>query len=326
VILDAAKSVQHYDPITQTEDYVEQAQIHAARLSDSLSRSLLGFRRWGNPVGGLLVRRVPVGHVPSTPDHADHATGIRLLAAAAMSVVAAKLGDQYGFRPELGGSIVQDVVPVAGAEKTQWSISSDVRLEDHVEMAFSEYRSDYVGLLCLRPDHERVAGTTLASIDRILPLLDATTQRILSEARYKTEVDESFLVGGGYRRPIWTGPIAVLVGKHERPRLRGDFALTKGLDAEAQSAFACLRDIASTATVTLLLDPGDLLFVDNHRAFHGRTSFRARADGSDRWLLRTFIVKDLGRTEHIRPNDGRIVDTDYSTGPDVLADAISMTS
>ena len=42
-----------------------------------------------------------------------------------------------------------------------------------------------------------------------------------------------------------------------------------------------------------MLEAGDLLVVDNRRAVHGRSEFRARFDGTDRWLQRTFVVDDL---------------------------------
>lgn len=97
-----------------------------------------------------------------------------------------------------------------------------------------------------------------------------------------------------------------------RPRIRADFAETSGLDQAAQKALDELRDCAIDAAVEIRLRSGDLLLVDNHRAFHGRTPFRARGDGADRWLLRTFVTKDLSRSEAHRPGDGRIVDADYS--------------
>jgi L-asparagine oxygenase len=319
-IIDATDAIQAYDPITEAEQFATEAQIRAALLSEPVRRALLHFRRHGSPIGGLLIRDVPTGPIPETPSRADQGVGIGLQAAAAMSMIAGALGDQYGFRAELGGNIIQDVLPVAGAEKTQRSVSSDVRLKDHVEMAFADHRSDYVGLLCVRPDHERVAGTTLSSVERLLPQLDITTVQTLREPRYKTTVDESFLIGGGFGHPIWIGPIAVLTDSIERPRLRADFAETEGTDSDAQEALERLRDAVAAAAVTILLEEGDLLLIDNHRAFHGRTSFRARGDGLDRWLLRTFVTKDLSRSEAVRPSDGRIVDTDYSAGADVLVE------
>ena len=67
------------------------------------------------------------------------------------------------------------------------------------------------------------------------------------------------------------------------------------------------------------LEAGDLLLIDNHDAFHGRSSFRHHGNGEDRWLLRTFITKDLSRSRVHRPGDGRIVDTDYAAGDNVMA-------
>lgn len=313
-ILEAAACMRDYDPVTEAERFITEAQIHSAALTSSLSRAMLSFRRHGNPVGGMIVHDVPTGEVPPTPERADTALGTRLTAAAAMSIIASRLGDQYGFKPELGGNIIQDVLPVVGAETSQQSIGSEVRLEDHTEVAFSEFRCDYVGLMCVRGDHDKVAGTTLASIERILPLLDAETIRVLKEPRFATSIDESFLVGG-FGEQMWIGPIPVLTGRVERPRVRVDFALTTGLDDEAQAALEKFRDVEMEVAIPFVLEAGDLLFVDNHRALHGRTWFKARADGLDRWLLRTFISKDLARSEHVRPGDGRIVDSDCSDVP-----------
>ncbi|WP_374776248.1 TauD/TfdA family dioxygenase [Streptomyces sp. NBC_01310] len=54
----------------------------------------------------------------------------------------------------------------------------------------------------------------------------------------------------------------------------------------------------------LILQPGELAFVDNRVAVHGRTSFRPRYDGRDRWLHRTFVHLDNRRTTGYRGNSG----------------------
>jgi L-asparagine oxygenase len=318
VIWEAIQKIHVYDPVAETEQFVTEAQLQMAHLPEPLRRELLRFRRFGNAVGGLLIHGVPTGAVPPTPEHADDAVGATLPAASAMSLFAAVLGEQYGFRPELGGNVIQDILPVVGFEETQQSISSKKELFDHVEMAFTDFRADYVGLFCVRQDHEKVAGTTLSSVERMLPLLDRSVVKTLREPRYKTTVDGSFLRGFGIETAIWIGAISVLDGPSERPRLRADFAETKGIDPKAQAALDALLHVAKQAKATIELAEGDLLFIDNHHAFHGRTSFRARWDGQDRWLLRTFVTRDLARSITARPGDGRIIDTDYSDGPDVL--------
>jgi hypothetical protein len=45
------------------------------------------------------------------------------------------------------------------------------------------------------------------------------------------------------------------------------------------------------------LRPGDLLIVDNDAVVHGRVAFRARYDGSDRWLKRVLV-----RAARVRPH------------------------
>jgi L-asparagine oxygenase len=235
-----------------------------------------------------------------------------------LGIITAVIGDQYGFKPELAGHIIQDIVPVPGFERTQQSISSEKDLYLHVESAFTDDRADYVALFCLRADHDKVAATTLSPIEEILPCLSAATVEILRQPRFKTTVDESFLRGIGITGPIYVGPIRVFSGSVDRPRIRADFAETTGLDAAAQSAVDELMRFAQRAARPFRLQPGDLLFVDNHHAFHGRTPFRARGDGADRWLLRTFVARDLSRSESHRPSDGRIVDNNYSVGSDIL--------
>jgi L-asparagine oxygenase len=123
----------------------------------------------------------------------------------------------------------------------------------------------------------------LVSGQRALRLLDADTVDVLRQQRFKTAVDESFLRSCGYSEPIWIGPIAVLAGGEKQPLLRADFAETRGMDDDetAAAALLALREAAVSVAVNVLLEAGDVLVVDNHHAFHGRTPFQARGDGHD---------------------------------------------
>ncbi|TDD59964.1 hypothetical protein E1263_12755 [Kribbella antibiotica] len=53
--------------------------------------------------------------------------------------------------------------------------------------------------------------------------------------------------------------------------------------------------------VGMVLVAGDLMVVDNRKAVHGRTSFVPRYDGNDRWLRRSFAVRDLSLSRGSRP-------------------------
>jgi L-asparagine oxygenase len=299
------------DLVKDPDAFVDEAQRRISVLPASLLGALRAFRRYGNPDGALLVHGLPVFEVPPTPADPRQAVGTRITAAGLLGIIAAVLGDQYGFKPELNGQIIQDIVPVAGFEDTQQSVSSTTELYTHVELAFTDDRADHLALFCLRADHERVAGTTLSPIELILPLLSADTIEILGQYRFKTTVDMSFLRGIGSAEPIYAGPIRVFSGSAGRPRIRADFAETSGTDDEAQAALDELRRAAEKRASAIRLEPGDLLVIDNHHAFHGRTPFAARWDGQDRWLLRTSTTRDLSRSAARRPGDGRVIDTDY---------------
>lgn len=301
-----------YDPVAEAEAFVLEAQMLSAELPPRLRRELLRFRVDGSRLGGLLVRNVPVDPVPATPHHADDGLGSHLDAAKSMSIIGAVLGEQFGFRAELGGRITQDILPVPGFEDTQQSISSRAILELHCETVFTNTRADFVGLLCLRPDHERRAATLLSPALKVLAKLDQPTIETLKQPRFSTTVDGSFLRGSGLTHAVVVQPVTILSGTGECPRLRCDFAETKGLDDTAQKAVDALYQAACEIATGVYLVSGDLLIVDNHSTFHGRTSFSRRGDGMDRWLLRSFVTRDLAKSIHSRPDGKRIVDIDYS--------------
>ena len=82
-----------------------------------------------------------------------------------------------------------------------------------------------------------------------------------------------------------------------------------GLDATARDALAALADAIACSYTSVVLEAGDLLVIDNRRAVHGRSEFRARFDGTDRWLQRTFVVDDLAT---IADRRGSVITTRFS--------------
>ncbi|MEY2569012.1 MAG: L-asparagine oxygenase [Actinomycetota bacterium] len=309
-LLMKAERLAAFDPVIDPDAFVLEAQGLAITLTEPVRRALLSFRRHGHPSGGLLVRGLPTGVVPPTPDSADEAMGIHLPAARVMSIAVAALGDQFGFSAELRGRIIHDILGVAGHEEEQSSISSEVLLVVHNETAFTEARPDFVSLFCLRADPRGGGATLLAGVGRALAQIDAASRELLASARFQTSVDLSFVRDRSPQEKLYAGPMAVLSGTPRRPRTRCDFAETRGLDPDAEAALASLHAAASAAAVEIYLEPGDLLLIANHEAFHGRSPFAARHDGRDRWLLRSFITADLSRSLSERPDDGRVVEPD----------------
>ena len=101
----------------------------------------------------------------------------------------------------------------------------------------------------------------------------------------------------------------VLSGTDDAPSLTFDADLMVGDDPEAQSALDALAGAVAKAKIGVPLQTGDLIVVDNQVAVHGRSPFKARFDGTDRWLQRTFVVPDLAPSAADRT--GRIITTRF---------------
>ncbi|BCM70059.1 MULTISPECIES: TauD/TfdA family dioxygenase [Streptomyces] len=273
-------------------------------LPAGLITGLREFRRDSGPTGTLLIRGLPVGEegLPPTPSRPGSVQREATVSAAVLTLVASCLGDPGAFRAEKSGAIVQDVVPVPGKEEDQ-SNAGSVLLSFHTENAFHPHRPDFVLLLCLRADHEQVAELRTTCVRQVLPLLTEESREALFRAEFVTAPPPSFGAHDG-----GTEPRAVLYGAAEDPDLCVDLAATEPLTERGRAALDELGGLFERRAQGLRLLPGDLAIVDNRVTVHGRSSFRPRYDGLDRWLQRTFVFTDLRRSRGCRRDDGHVLD------------------
>jgi L-asparagine oxygenase len=290
------------------EALIRQAAAGARSLPAEVDDALVAFADAPDPSGALLLRNVPLPALPPTPPEPAAPVAIDLTTELTLLTVARRLGQPVGYAPEHGGRLVQNLVPTRAGADLQLSTSSRSTLMFHTETAFHPHRPRYLLLLCLRGDAG--ATTTLASV---FDLVDALPPRIvaaLREPRFRTAVDASFLGG---RRNRLGPPHAVIAGTLDEPTLLVDADLTVGVDDDAADAVARLIAAIDEVRTGVVLEAGDLLVVDNNLAVHGRSSFRARFDGTDRWLQRSFVVADLAPSAADR--DGRVITTVFGLDP-----------
>ncbi|AIJ15761.1 clavaminate synthase family protein [Streptomyces lividans] len=269
-----------------------------------LRAAVRAFRRNSGECGVTLVTGLPVDEalLPPTPTADGSVRREATVPAATLLMTAAGgLGDPAAYAPEKSGALVQDVVPVPGKEDFEGNAGSTL-LSFHVENAFHVHRPDFVMLLCLRADHDGAAGLRTGSIRQALPVLSERTREALFRPEFSTQPPPSFGTAAGT-----TPPRPVLTGDPEDPDLRVDFSATTAVTPEARRALVELEAAVDAASHTVRLTPGDLAIVDNRVTTHGRTAFRPRYDGGDRWLLRTFAVADLRRSRDYRPGDGHVL-------------------
>jgi enduracididine beta-hydroxylase len=223
------------------------------------------------------------------------------------------LGDPLAWATQQEPRIMHDVLPVRGDENFQLNTCSESTLTWHTEDAFHPHRPDYVGLLCLRnPDKTE---TTIASVTDLR--LDRAVVDQLFRRAYVIEPDNSHrpearssadtATGGtAVTAAAETEPVAVMFGARAAPYLRLDpFFMTKpASDPAADAALEKLCEAIEDALGGIVLTPGDVAFIDNYRAVHGRRPFHARYDGRDRWLKRLNVTRDLRASRDYRDSPG----------------------
>ncbi|PPK60988.1 TauD/TfdA family dioxygenase [Actinokineospora auranticolor] len=289
--------------LLDSPEWLAGAREASATLPVRLRQAIRRFTHDAGRDGVFLVRNLPVdaAALPPTPNVPGSVQRETTVAAAAEVLVGLNLGEPLAFREEKSGALVQDVVPVPGMEKFQGNAGS-VALAMHVENAFHPYRPDYVGLHCLRNDHDNQAGLLLASIRNALPALPDEVREILRSPRYTTAPPASFGALGADPRPH-----GILSGSWDDPDIQVDFESTHPLDGEAEQAMAVLGDALRSVRRTFVLETGDLAFVDNRLTLHGRTEFTPRYDGRDRWLQRVFIHQNHRRSRVLRPTTAHVL-------------------
>ena len=303
--VDASGWVLRTTPTDQLgDDLVHLAALGARDLPIDVDGAIVRFASESHRSGALLIRNAPIGALPLTPATPESPVDKDLATELALLTVARVLGQPVGYVPEHGGRIVQNIVPTQTDADRQTSTSSRSNLMFHTETAFHPFRPRYLLLLCLRGDPS--AHTTLVSIHELMDQLPDDVVEMMFEPRFRTAVDVSFLDG----RANELGPVRPLItGTRAEPTFVFDADLTVGTDTEADDVLVLVRDLIEKIKTSVVLEPGDLLVLDNNVAVHGRSPFSARFDGYDRWLQRSFVVADLAPSAGQRV--GRVITTEF---------------
>ncbi|WP_320068782.1 arginine beta-hydroxylase, Fe(II)/alpha-ketoglutarate-dependent [Micromonospora sp. RTGN7] len=223
---------------------------------------------------------------------------------------AAVLGDVFGWATQQDGRIMHDVLPIQGHEHYELGSNSLQHLSWHTEDAFHPCRGDYVALMCLKnPDAVETQVCDVGDLDWSRLDIDALFEPVFTQmpdnshrpdASHATGdplVDKlrarSFALIQSWNEDPVKGP--VLFGDRDQPYTALDpyHMKTDGWSERSRLAFQGLCDEIEAHMRDVPLHPGDCVFIDNFRAVHGRKSFRPRYDGSDRWLKRLNVTRNL---------------------------------
>jgi L-asparagine oxygenase len=294
-------------PSLKPDIFCKQAKTCAKFLPDRIKSKLDHFVKLGSETGFLLIRKVPMDIIPVTPTTNNQKKGETTFLAKVQAMFLQYMGEMIAYEAEGYGRLFQDVIPVEKMSKQQTSISS-VELELHTEQAFSELRPDILSLACLRGDPN--AKTYILPVHKIIENVTPEDHELLKQPLWYTAVDLSFKMNGNnFIKGDIRGPIPILL---EGGQLLFDQDLMKGTTSESCALIQKIIDIYKNCRETHCLQPGDIIFIDNNHAVHGRSSFSPKYDGKDRFLIRCFAAFDLEKSVHARPNNGRMISAIYS--------------
>lgn len=293
-------------------EFLEQATPLSHELPRRLRVLMNEFRLKDDGYGVLVVRGFPlddaeIGPTPATWD--ARSPGRTLEQEALLSLCGTLLGDLVTWSSEQDGYIVHNVLPIRDHEDSQLGWGSAMEFILHVEDAFSPYSPDYLGLFCMRnPD---ATGTTISSISTLdLTKLDVDT---LFGENFYVRPDDAHLatadqqnVYNTYRAQAHSQReaevreqprVSILFGDRTAPYVRLDppYMDARGSD-KAQAAMNQFLSALNANKSRVRLRPGDMVFIDNFRAVHGRDPFKAKYDGTDRWLKRVKVAHDLRKS------------------------------
>ena len=222
-----------------------------------------------------------------------------------MLVFSIGLGSPISYFDQRNGNIFHDVFPTRRNSLALSSQSSEANLGFHSEMFFHPSPPEFLALHCLRPDVDEEAITGIASLADIEVELNADELHQLRQPAYAVDIAHlhgSYTHQGRAIRESDPRPIIpVIYEAHEMKLFRFEPELMTPIDGPASGAIHHADEIAASVAATGRLTHGSLLLIDNRRAVHSRSPFKARFDGTDRWLRRMMIraghVPETGKSD-----------------------------
>lgn len=272
------------------EIFLKEAKEAAHELPESLKEILYEFKH--SEYAALLLKNLYIDRGIETPSSNMHHIGETTLLGKVQAIINCYIGEMVSYEAEGDGRLFQDMVPNETMQDSQTSLSSKAELELHTEQAFSELRPDYLSLACLKGDKN--AKTYLLDIYDLMDSLDIEDICLLKQSLWNIGVDLSFKMNGCSEHI--RGPIPIISVLDQSLQLNFDQDLMIGLNEEAKLLTEKIIQIYYERRKHIVLKPGNLLIINNRKAVHGRSSFTPYFDRNDRFIIRSFIMKNLDKT------------------------------
>jgi L-asparagine oxygenase len=296
-------------PSENPELFCQQAKQLSIHLPNRIREHITQLSK----CAAILIKTIHVdpSTIPTTPTGNTYSQGETTILAKIQALCLNVIGEMIAYEAEGYGRLFQDIVPLHAMSAAQTSLGSATELEIHTEQAFSNLRPDILSLACLRGNPE--AFTYILPVETILQNLPEDDIQLLFQPLWKIGVDLSFKLNGNeFVEGDVRGPIAILSGSLDDPVLTFDQDLMTGITEKANELLRQIIEIYYSHRISHNLQPGEMMFINNNRAVHGRSPFRPNYDGYDRFLVRCFATNHYEKSLYARPQNSRTVAAIYS--------------
>ena len=312
ILLDLIKKIKIF-PSKNCMEFCIQIKNLSLEIPERIKNTLISFKKNGSKDGILLLNINLQNNIflYPTPKSNQHNIGEKTNLSKIQALFMCIMGELVSYEAESNGSLFQDIIPLESMLDNQTSTGSKFELEIHTEQAFSKLRPDILSLACLRSDEN--ALTYILPIDCIINNMTNYELELLKKPLWKIGVDLSFkmncdkFIDGDIR-----GPIPIIYGTIKDPCLVFDQDLMIGINEEAEQLKKEIIDIYYKYRLSHVLKPGQIIFIDNRRAVHGRSSFKPKYNGTDRFIIRSFVTLDYNSSMHARNTNSRVIEAKYS--------------
>jgi L-asparagine oxygenase len=295
-------------PSSDPEMYCCQVKQLSREIPQRIRERLHNFSKKGTQRGYLLFQTGIVSAI-LTPNNNTSQIGEKTTLSKIQALLICCISEMIAYEAEGQGGLFQDIVPIKSMEKKQTSVGSNTELEIHTEQAFSRLRPDILSLSCLKGDPEAI--TYILPVQKIIKHMTGDEIGLLREQLWKTGVDLSFkLHGKEFAEGDVRGPMPILYGNEDDPFLIFDQDLMTSNNEIGEHLIKKIVEIYYQERNRHNLTPGEIIFIDNRRAVHGRSPFFPKYDGADRFLVRCFATFDYEKSGYARKR--RMVNAIYS--------------
>jgi len=300
-------------PSEEPELFCRQSKDQSKNVPECIKNILINFAKYGSKNGFLYINTGLLCDFTElkTPSENNYKIGETTILSKIQSILIHTISEMIAYEAEGYGRLFQDIIPIQSMATKQTSVSSNIELEIHTEQAFSKLRPDILTLSCIRGDSN--ALTYILPVQFILDNLSQYEIELLRKPLWITGVDLSFKLNGNeFIDGDIRGPMSILNGDEAHPILIFDQDLMKGITEESNNMIKKIVDIYYKYRLKHNMQTGDIIFIDNRRAVHGRSPFSPKYDGYDRFLIRAFASYNYEYSNFARPNNGRTISAIYS--------------